>query len=60
MIYRIARADDSLRSLLARHSRIDVLVIDDWAMAPLAENERRDAGTSGRDARTVTRCARRS
>ena len=28
--------------LLARLSRIDVLVIDDWAMAPLAETERRD------------------
>jgi len=38
----IARADGSLRSLLARLGRIDVLVIDDWAMAPLAETERRD------------------
>ena len=38
----IARADGSLRSLLARLSRIDVLVIDDWAMTPLAETERRD------------------
>lgn len=38
----IARADGSLRSVLARLSRIDVLVIDDWAMAPLAETERRD------------------
>jgi len=38
----IARADGSLRNLLARLSRIDVLVIDDWAMAPLAETERRD------------------
>lgn len=38
----IARADGSLRSLLARLNRIDVLVIDDWAMAPLAETERRD------------------
>ena len=38
----IARADGSLRSLLARLSRIDALVIDDWAMAPLAETERRD------------------
>jgi len=28
--------------LLARLSRIDVLVIDDWAMAPLSEPERRD------------------
>jgi hypothetical protein len=33
----MARADGSLRSLLARLSRIDVLVIDDWAMAPLSE-----------------------
>ena len=38
----IARADGSLRDLLARLARIDVLVIDDWAMAPLAEPERRD------------------
>jgi DNA replication protein DnaC len=39
----IARADGSLRSLLLRLSRIDVLVIDDdWAMAPLAETESRD------------------
>jgi DNA replication protein DnaC len=38
----IARADGSLRSLLTRLSRIDVLVIDDWAMAPMSEAERRD------------------
>jgi DNA replication protein DnaC len=38
----MARADGSLRSLLARLSRIDVLVIDDWAMALLSEPERRD------------------
>src|SRR5246127_3174131 len=38
----LARADGSLRILLARLSRIDVLVIDDWAMAPLSEPERRD------------------
>ena len=38
----MARADGSLRSLLARLGRIDVLVIDDWAMAPLSEPERRD------------------
>src|ERR1019366_7564157 len=38
----IARADGSLRNLLVRLGRIDVLVIDDWAMAPLAESERRD------------------
>jgi DNA replication protein DnaC len=38
----IARADGSFRTLLARLSRIDVLLIDDWAMAPLAEAERRD------------------
>lgn len=38
----LARADGSLRSLLARVARIDVLVIDDWAMAPFSEAERRD------------------
>jgi len=38
----LARADGSLRQLLARLSRIDVLVIDDWAMAPLSEVERRE------------------
>jgi DNA replication protein DnaC len=38
----MARADGSLRGLLTRLSRIDVLVIDDWAMAPLSEPERRD------------------
>jgi DNA replication protein DnaC len=38
----LARADGSLRSFLARLNRIDVLVVDDWAMAPLNENERRD------------------
>lgn len=38
----MARADGSLRNLLARLSRIDVLVIDDWAMAQLSEPERRD------------------
>jgi len=38
----IARADGSLRNLLARLSRIDVLAIDDFCMAPLAETERRD------------------
>jgi len=38
----MARSDGSLRSLLARLSRIDVLLIDDWAMAPLSEPELRD------------------
>ena len=38
----LARADGSLRNFLLRLSKIDVLVIDDWAMAPLAETERRD------------------
>ena len=28
--------------LLARLARLDVLVVDDWAMAPLADTERRD------------------
>lgn len=38
----IARADGSLRRMLARLSRIDVLVIDDWAMTPMSGNEGRD------------------
>src|SRR6266513_1208706 len=38
----MARADGSLRGLLTRLSRIDVLVIDDWAMSSLSEPERRD------------------
>jgi len=38
----IARADGSLRNVLQRLSRADVLVVDDWAMAPLTEIERRD------------------
>jgi DNA replication protein DnaC len=38
----LARADGSLRNLLIRLSRTDVLVVDDWAMSPLNETERRD------------------
>jgi DNA replication protein DnaC len=38
----LARADGSFRHLLARISHIDVMVVDDWAMAPLTEAERRD------------------
>jgi DNA replication protein DnaC len=38
----LAPADGSLRHFLARLGRIDVLVIDDWAMAQLNENERRE------------------
>ena len=38
----LARADGSLRNLPARLSRVDVLVIDDWVMAPMQESERRD------------------
>ncbi len=38
----LARADGSLRQLLKRLNRIDVLVVDDWVMAPMSEPERRD------------------
>ena len=38
----IARADGSLPRRLLRLSRLDVLIVDDWAMAPLNELERRD------------------
>jgi DNA replication protein DnaC len=39
---RLARADGSYPRLLARIARVDVLVIDDFAIAPVAETERRD------------------
>jgi DNA replication protein DnaC len=38
----LARADGSLRSRLVRLAKMDVLVVDDWAMTPLTESERRD------------------
>ena len=38
----IARADGSLGRLLESIARTDVLVVDDFAMAPLNEQERRD------------------
>ncbi len=38
----LAHADGSFGRLLRRLAQTDVLVIDDWAMAPLHETERRD------------------
>ena len=38
----VARADGSFGKLLDRIARIDVFLVDDWAMAPLADMERRD------------------
>jgi DNA replication protein DnaC len=38
----LAHADGSFGRLLRRLAQTDVLVIDDWAMAPLNETERRD------------------
>lgn len=38
----LARADGSSSSFLARLAKIDVFLVDDWAMAPLADAERRD------------------
>ena len=37
-----ARVDGSQRKLLSQLSKVDVLVIDDWAMTPMTEAERRD------------------
>ena len=39
---RLARADGSYPRLLARLARVDVLVIDDFAIAPVSDTERRD------------------
>jgi DNA replication protein DnaC len=38
----MARADGSHGKLLYRLGSVDVLIVDDWAMAPLADMERRD------------------
>lgn len=38
----LARADGSYPRLLARIARVDVLVLDDWGMAPNRDAERRD------------------
>src|SRR5258708_5200802 len=39
---RLARADGSHARLLARIARVDVLLIDDFAIAPMTYHERRD------------------
>jgi len=39
---KIARADGSYRNLLARIARVDVLVLDDFAVAPVNDQERSD------------------
>jgi DNA replication protein DnaC len=38
----LARADGSLRQMLLRLSKVDVVVVDDWAMTPLGESDARD------------------
>jgi DNA replication protein DnaC len=38
----VAHADGSLGRLLVKFARIDVLLLDDFAMAPLKDSERRD------------------
>jgi len=39
---RIARADGTYARLLARIARVDVLVLDDFAISPVKDDERRD------------------
>jgi hypothetical protein len=38
----LARADGTYAKLLARFARTDVLVLDDWGLAPVQDAERRD------------------
>ena len=38
----VARADGSHPKVLDRLGRVDLLIVDDWAMAPMTELERRD------------------
>src|SRR5262245_19337777 len=39
---KIARADGTYRTVLARIARVDVLVLDDFAVAPITDQERTD------------------
>jgi DNA replication protein DnaC len=38
----IAKADGSYRKLLAKYARVDLMVLDDWGLAPLTAQNRRD------------------
>ncbi len=38
----LARADGTYPRVLAKLAKVDVLVLDDWAMAPISDPERRD------------------
>ena len=38
----LARADGSYPRLLTRWAKVDVLILDDWGLAPLTDQERRD------------------
>jgi len=38
----LARADGTYARVLAKLAKVDVLVLDDWAMAPITDPERRD------------------
>jgi len=39
---RLARADGTYATVLARLARLDLLVVDDWALVPTGDAERRD------------------
>lgn len=39
---RVARADGRYGRALAQLARVDVLILDDWALAPLTDEQRRD------------------
>ena len=39
---KLARADGTYQRVLARIARVDVLIVDDFAIAPIADSERRD------------------
>lgn len=38
----LSRADGTYQKLLSRIAKLDVLVIDDWGLAPMKASERRD------------------
>ena len=42
VLLRLARADGTYQRLLTRLAKVDVLVLDDFAISPLTEESRRD------------------
>jgi len=56
----LARADGSYAKRLRGLGQVDVLIVDDWAMSPMAEGERRAFLGEVRNKRRVSPARERS